>query len=178
MKKVIAVITFLFIGLPAMAQRVVPFIAWSCADVRRPVADHSATNIYLKENGTTLVIKSHGGKTTMPITGVWGYRGRNKALHRLVDGVDYTVCGADTISLYMRRVHAGRIRKKQYYFSEGLCGKLYPLTVENLCRVYNAANPQFVSTIKDKWKWYRYLNSYDRGNQTYRVVALYKKTIS
>ncbi len=177
MNRVITLI-LLFASLPAAAQRVVPFIAWSCADVHRPVTDHSADNIYLAENGTTLIIKSHGGRTTMPITGLWGYRGRNRALHRLVDGVDYTVCMADTLTLYMRRVHAGRIRKKQYYFSEGVCGQLYPLTEENLSRVYLAANPQFVSAVKDQWKWYRYLNSYDRGRQTYRVIALYKKTIS
>jgi hypothetical protein len=162
---------------PVVAQRLEPYVAWTCADIRRPIADHSVRNIYLTENGTTLVIKSHGSKTTMPIAGVWGYRGRNKALHRLVDGVDYTVCEADTLSLYMRRVHAGRLRKKQYYFSHGPCGKLYPLTEEYISRVYNESAPQFVSAVKDTRKWYRYLNSYQRGNQTYRIIALYKKTI-
>jgi hypothetical protein len=162
----------------ATGQRVVPFIAWSCADVNKPVADHSASNIYLSENGTTLVVKSHGGRTKMPVSGIWGYRGRNKALHRLVDGVDYTVCEADTLTVYMRRVHAGRIRKKQYYFSAGLCNPLYPLTVENIGRVYQAANPRFVSEVRDHWKWHRYLSSYNRGTQSYRIVTVYKKTIS
>lgn len=160
------------------AQRLPPFIAWTCADVNRPVADHSVTDIYLSENSTTLVVKSHGGKTKMPVSGIWGYRGRNKALHRLVDGVDYTVCQADTLTVYMRKVHAGRIRKKQYYFSMGLCAQLFPLTVDNISKVYQAANPTFVSEVKDNWKWHRYLSSFSRGTHSYRIVTVYKKTIS
>lgn len=121
---------------------------------------------------------------------LWGYVSNKARTFRLFRGSEYRLEHADTLCVYSSNTtptsgdqrtftspttHPGAQSPAgtHYYFSRGLNGLLFPLTVHYLREAYQASNPQFVAALT-KLGFTETLTDIDRATGLFRVTVLYR----
>jgi hypothetical protein len=145
------------------------------------------------KRGLVVVEVPQGARTAklrLPPDSVWGFvngKGRSTRLYR---GNEYRLEYADTLCVYSSsNLMAGNDRNGtnllvpganamgaytnvRYYFSRGLTGLIFPLTVPYLRQAYEAGNPAFVAAL-GKLRLDQSLVDFDRKTGLFRVTTLY-----
>jgi len=157
------------------------YVAFSCSEFIHPVYDSGIKDVYKNENNK-IVIRSAEGytkcKTKYPLNEVWGFGSNDGTCYRVYNEYTYKLCQADTMTLYSRRVRSGKHYTTRYYFSRGLCSDLHRLEDKELKLVYGQDNPEFIARLKNDFKWYQGYQNYNNKHKSFKIVEVYKKTIS
>ena len=139
---------------------------------------------YPDKRGQVVVTVPQGPGTTklrLAPDSVWGYvtnRGRSFRIYR---GQEYQLVHADTLSVYTNNAEAGSGARvgsnSHYYFSRGLTGLIFPLTLHYLREAYAAGSPAFVAAL-GQMPFHQSLADYDRKTGLYRVTAIYQQAVA
>ena len=182
---------FLFFGLLAgsgsvQAQSVlVPPGAYrsAAAYVRRQPQPAGIDAFYPDKRGQLVVVVPRGEsqvKLRVAPDSVWGYvtdKGRTYRMHR---GEEYRLVHADTLSVYISTTEATSGTRPgavpRYYFSRGLTGLVFPLTLRYLREAYAAGNPAFVAALA-QMPFHHSLADFDRKTGLYRVTTIYRQAL-
>lgn len=182
---------------PAAAQAVTiapPGAYRTAAAYRLRKPQPAGTDAFYPDKRGQLVVEVPRGTKTVKQRvapdSVWGYtsgKGRTFRLHR---GEEYRLEFADTLCVYSSNttpakaagdaaVAAGpgggrTIGATRYFFSRGLTGLVFPLTVRYLRDMYEASNPAFVAAL-GQLRLGQSLTDVDRKTGLFRVTTLYRE---
>ncbi|MBF9143309.1 hypothetical protein [Hymenobacter properus] len=183
---------------PAMAQ--VPSVSRAPGAYRTAAAYHrrqpqpaGSDAFYPDKRGMVVVEVPQGARTTklrFAPDSVWGFVNGKGRTTRLFRGNEYRLEYADTLCVYSTsNITAGNDRNgnnllvpgansmgaytnARYFFSRGLTGLIFPLTVSYLRQAYAASNPAFVASL-GKLRVDQSLVDFDRNTGLFRVTTLY-----
>jgi hypothetical protein len=147
------------------------------------------------KRGQVVVVVPHGtqkDRLRLSPDSLWGYVSNKGRTFRLFRGNEYRLEHADTLCVYSTNTtlisgdqrgfigpstHLGGQSPAgmHYYFSRGLNGLLFPLTVRYLREAYEASDPQFVAALT-KMGFTETLTDVDRTTGLFRVTVLYRGT--
>ena len=138
---------------------------------------------YPDKRGQLVVVVPRGEsqvKLRVAPDSVWGYvtdKGRTYRMHR---GEEYRLVHADTLSVYISTTEATSGTRPgavpRYYFSRGLTGLVFPLTLRYLREAYAAGNPAFVAALA-QMPFHHSLADFDRKTGLYRVTTIYRQAL-
>jgi hypothetical protein len=147
-----------------------------------------------KRNGFVVVREAGPGtvKIVVPPDSVWGYVSGNGHAFRFYRGEEYRIEQADTLTIYSSNTVPANSEQtgnwgaplanrtyaaKHYYFSRGITGIPFPLTVKNIQHAYEASNPNFVASVQNMGLT-QTLSDFDRKTGLFRVVKLYRDALN
>lgn len=184
----------LLAGGPAWAQLAgIPPGAYRTAAayrLRRP--QPAGTDAFYPDKRGQLVVEVPRGTKSVKLRvapdSVWGYvsgKGRTFRLHR---GEEYRLEFADTLCVYSSDLVAASgavagssavtsaraVGATRYFFSRGLTGLVFPLTVRYLREAYQASNPAFAAAL-GQLRFDQSLADVNRETGLYRVTTLYRE---
>ena len=167
----------------------------AAAHHRRQPQPAGVDAFYPDKHGMVVVVVPRGPQTVklrVDPDSVWGYvngKGRTRRLYR---GGEFQLEAADTLAVYTSSdlVGAneasgpgvltpgtnalGHFSSPHYFFSRGLTGLIFPLTVRNLRAAYEASNPAFVEAL-GKLRFDQSLSDFDKKTGLFRVTMLYRE---
>ena len=156
---------------------------------RTPEAYHQrqprpgGTNAFYPDKRGQLVVKvwqgPHTRKLRIAPDSVWGYVSGKGRTVRFFRGEEYQLAHADTLCVYsgngaLVKGQRQPLSEPRYFFSRGLKGLIFPLTVRYLREMYEASNPAFVAVL-GQMRFDQGLSDFDRKTGFYRVTAIYRK---
>jgi hypothetical protein len=151
---------------------------------------------YPDKHGQLVVVVPRGPKTAklrVAPDSVWGYvsgKGRTRRLYR---GAEYQLEYADTLAVYSSSdIMSGNDRNgtnllvpgasslgpytaPRYFFSRGLTGLIFPLTMPYLRAAYGVSNPGFVASLANL-RIDQSLVDFDRKTGLFRITTLYRES--
>ena len=159
----------------------------SAAAYRRHQPQPAGTNAFFpdKRGQVVVVVPSGPSSTKVRIApdSVWGVVSDKGRTTRIFRGEEFRLEHADTLCLYSSTGNMGTmgparyggrgLATTHYFFSVGLTGLIFPLTLHYLQEQYAASNPAFVTAVK-KTGFYASLSDYDRKTGLYLVTKLYR----
>ncbi len=154
-----------------------PYVAFSYSEFAHPQYDKSVKDVFVNGWGNKVVVKKENGKTRYPVASVWGFMPKDGHPYRISDGDVYRIDQVDTLTIYHRRI-GGKYRHSRSYFSNGLNGQILDLSSAGLKKAYKDTNPEFITRLKKDLKWYQDYDCYSNKHKTYKIIEIYKKTIS
>jgi len=111
---------------------------------------------------------------------LYGFRDGKNRLYRVFNKSNFRILSSDSLMLYSREETVAngkeRLRKTNYYFSDGPDGRLVKLTMDNLKQVYRQ-NRAFHDLLDMHFSSDRDLMRYDKLYSQYKVEYLLDKTI-
>ena len=175
----------LLLAGPAVAQvYTIPPGAYRTAEAyHRHQPRPGGTNAFYPDKRGLLVVEVPQGLRTQKLRvasdSVWGYvSGRGRTV-RFFRGEEYQLAHADTLCVYSSSAMLANSERQplsapRYFFSRGLKGLIFPLTVRYLRDMYEASSPAFVAAL-GQLRFDQGLSDFDRKTGLYRVTAIYRK---
>lgn len=172
---------------PAAAQGgpVPPGAYRTAAAYRRRLPQPGGAHAYYPDKRGLLVVLVPRGPATVrqrvAPDSLWGYASGQGRTMRLYRGEEYQLDFADTLCVYSSRtvrLDGERVGPApdgpRYFFSRGLSGLIFPLTVHYLRAQYAAGSPAFVAAL-GQLRFGQGLADFDRTTGLFRVTALYRE---
>ena len=141
---------------------------------------------YPDKRGNVVVVVPRGSQSTklrVSPDSVWGYVSEKGRTFRIYRGDEFRLEHADTLCVYTRQasITSTGLRpsvsgQQSYYFSLGLNGLIFPLTVTYLRELFTASNPAFVAALSEM-KFGQSLADLDRHTGLFRVNTLYRESL-
>lgn len=139
---------------------------------------------YPDKRGQLVVTVPHGPRTEkvrIAPDSAWGYVNNKSRTFRIFRGEEFRLVQADTLCVYSSISSQGMYASRtgtstgqlNYFFSRGLTGLIFPLTLQYLRQAYETSNPTFVAAL-GKLRFDQGLTDYDRGTGLYRVTTVYR----
>ena len=161
----------------------------SAAAYRRHQPQPAGTNAFFPDKRGQVVVLVPSGPATTKVRlapdSVWGVVSDKGRTTRIFRGEEFRLEHADTLCLYTSAGTVGAIgparyggrtlATARYFFSVGLTGLVFPLTLAYLREQYAASNPAFVAGL-GKLKFNASLSDYDRKAGLYLVTKLYRES--
>ncbi|MDQ2770478.1 MAG: hypothetical protein M3Y54_08265 [Bacteroidota bacterium] len=150
---------------------------------------------YPDKRGQVVVVVPVGNsrqKIRLAPDSLWGYvtsKGRTRRLYR---GGEYQLEAADTLTVYSSSTVPGSIEAPgtaaltpgsnalgpyvapRYYFSRGLTGLIFPLTMRYLREAYGTSNPAFVGKLSNL-RFDQSLSDVDHKTGLFRITSIYRE---
>jgi len=160
---------------------------------RRQAQPAGSDAFYPDKRGLVVVEVPQGARTIkqrFAPDSVWGYVSGKGRTTRLFRGNEYRLEYADTLCVYSSStIMSGNDRNgtnlltpgasalgpytaPRYFFSRGLTGLIFPLTMQYLREAYGVSNPAFVASLT-KLRIDQSLVDFDRNTGLFRVTTLY-----
>ncbi|MDO7849554.1 hypothetical protein Q5H92_24540 [Hymenobacter sp. M29] len=192
----IVILSALLAG-PVAAQVVVqpPGAYRTAAAYHRRQPQPAGTDAFFPDKrGMVVVEVPQGARTTklrIAPDSVWGFVNGKGRTTRLFRGNEYRLEYADTLCIYSSsNIMAGNDRNgtnllvpgasamgsftsPRYFFSRGLTGLIFPLTMPYLREAYSVSNPAFVTSLADL-RVDQSLVDFDRKTGLFRITTLYR----
>ncbi|GAB3573881.1 hypothetical protein [Hymenobacter daeguensis] len=181
----LAVISLL--ATPAVAQLyTIPPGAYRTAAAyhRRQPQPAGSDATYPDKRGQLVVEVPRGPKTEklrVSPDSVWGYVSGKGRTFRIYRGEEYRLEHTDTLCVYTRQasitstgLRPNASGQQNYFFSLGLNGLVFPLTVPYLRELFAASNPAFVKALSEL-SFSQSLADFDRKTGLYRVTSVYRE---
>ena len=152
----------------------------AAAYLRRQPTPGGAEAFFPDKRGNLVVVVPQGAgsvKVRLAPDSIWGYVSQKQRTFRIYRGQEYRLVHADTLSIYTvnaEQTSAAMSGGPRYYFSRGLKGLIFPLTVPYLRKVYAAGNPAFAAALGEM-PLHHSLVDLDRKTGLYRVTTLYRQ---
>ncbi|ALW87005.1 hypothetical protein AUC43_19120 [Hymenobacter sedentarius] len=173
----------LLLARPALAQlHPIPPGAYRTAEAyHRRQPQPAGTNAFYPDKRSQLVVEVPQGARTQKVRlipdSVWGYASGKGRTFRFFRGEEYQLLYADTLCLYSSNIGLAKGAPPgapRYFFSRGLKGLIFPLTVRYLREMYEASSPAFVAAL-GQLRFGQSLADFDRKTGLYRVTTLYRE---
>ncbi|MCC3151986.1 hypothetical protein Q3A66_18665 [Hymenobacter sp. BT770] len=174
----------LLLARPALAQlHPIPPGAYRTAEAyHRRLPQPAGTNAFYPDKRGLLVVEVQQGASTQKVRmapdSVWGYVSGKGRTFRFFRGEEYQLLYADTLCVYADTIGLAKgaqpLSAPRYFFSRGLKGLVFPLTVHYLREMYEASNPTFVAAL-GQLRFDQSLSDFDRKTGLYRVTTLYRQ---
>lgn len=139
---------------------------------------------YPDKRGQLVVVVPRGSgsaKLRIAPDSLWGYVSGKGRTVRFYRGQEYQLAHADSLCVYSSTtvlVDGERVspalNAPRYFFSRGLAGFLFPLTMRYLREAYAAGNPAFVAALA-KLRFDQGLADFDRKTGLPRVSTIYRQ---
>ena len=171
---------------PAAAQGspVPPGAYRTAAAYRRRLPQPGGTHAYYPDKHGQVVVVARGpatAKLRVAPDSLWGYASGQGRTMRLYRGEEYQLDFADTLCVYSSRtvrLDGERVGPApdgpRYFFSRGLTGLIFPLTVHYLRAQYAAGSPAFAAAL-GRLRFGQGLADVDHRTGLFRVTALYRE---
>lgn len=180
----LAALVLLASSAQAQAYNQVPGVYRTAEAYRRRQPQPAGSDAFFPDKRGMVVAVVPRGPQTVKLRiapdSVWGYVSGKGRAYRLYRGQEYQLDQADTLCVYSSissatsGPQAGTSSGRQYYFSRGLTGLVFPLTVHYLREAYTASNPGFVTAL-GQLRFGESLSDFDKKTGLFRVTTLYRK---
>ena len=154
----------------------------TAADYRRHRLAPGGTDVnFPNKRGQLVVVDKRGHqtrRTALNPDSLWGFRDDKARTYRLFMGRAFRLEQYDSLCVYSSQEVPlnGQLTNsaRHYFFSRGLQGLVFPLTLKNIVKAYEAGSPAFVAAAR-RLAADQDLSDYNADSQTFRLIDLYRK---